>query len=639
MSDPFCQQQSSSDDKPPSAGNLLTSGSKSERQHILTVAVEDWFQVGSFERLIEQKQWYRFETRIERNTRRTFELLDEHDVQATFFVLGWVAEQMPELIAEIASRGHEVASLGYHHRRIRGVSRDEFREDLLRAQEAIESAAGTKLLGYRIADQWLGPKDLWVLDVLAEEGYAYDSSILPMFNRFSDEAYRRFVHRQSTPSGSILEVPPSSTRFMGCCIPIAGGNWFRQFPHTLLKRAVKNWDQQSVDPFVMYFHIWELDPDQPRITAADRVSRLRHYRNLDKMRWVLEDHLSRYRFGSVAERLGLEVRHVERTAENELRNERATRQNVVTASLNLSPVSSDSSPLTPLTPVSIVIPCYNEEASLPYLARTLDKLTTELSDRYETQFILVDDRSTDSTWETMHSVFGEQSNCHLVRHQKNSGVSAAILTGIRHAETEIVCSMDCDCSYDPLELSRMLPLMEDGIDLVTASPYHPDGRVKNVPGWRLLLSKGLSTIYRLVLPQKLHTWTSCFRVYRKSAIEKLDLKEAGFLGTAEMVGQLSLTGSRIVEHPATLEVRIFGESKMKTLHTIAGHLRLVRQLIWQRLRGTGNTEQQIFNTEHSTSKINASPEVPVDAYSDRLEASPSELQTTTSEIQSPVSIS
>ena len=306
----------------PGRSGSTVSNNKFQRQHILTVAVEDWFQVGSFGRLIEQEQWYRFETRIERNTQRTFELLDEYDAKATFFVLGWVAEQMPELVTEIASRGHEVASLGYHHRTIKGLSRDEFREDLLRAQEAIESASGQKLMGYRIADQWLGPKDLWALDVLAEEGYAYDSSVVPMLNRFSDEPYRRFVHRQSTPFGSILEVPPSSTLFMGCSLPIAGGNWFRQLPHTLLKKAVKNWDEQYADPFVMYFHIWELDPDQPRISAADRLSRIRHYRNLDKMQWVLEDHLSKYRFGTVADRLGLETEKVSRVESRESRVER-----------------------------------------------------------------------------------------------------------------------------------------------------------------------------------------------------------------------------------------------------------------------------------------------------------------------------
>jgi dolichol-phosphate mannosyltransferase len=200
----------------------------------------------------------------------------------------------------------------------------------------------------------------------------------------------------------------------------------------------------------------------------------------------------------------------------------------------------------------------------------------------------------------MQSVFGSKPNFRLVRHEQNAGVSAAILTGIRHSETELVCSMDCDCSYDPLEFSRMLPLMTDDVDLVTASPYHPKGRVKNVAGWRLLLSKGLSTIYRIVLPQKLHTWTSCFRVYRKSAIEKLSLHEAGFLGTAELVGQLCLNGSKIVEHPATLEVRIFGESKMKTFHTIAGHLRLVQQLVKQRLGRTPNIQHRTLKALRQT---------------------------------------
>jgi len=139
----------------------------------------------------------------------------------------------------------------------------------------------------------------------------------------------------------------------------------------------------------------------------------------------------------------------------------------------------------------------------------------------------------------MQSIFGPKSNCKLVRHDVNSGVSAGILTGIRAADHETVASMDCDCSYDPLELKRMLPLLSDDVDLVTASPYNPDGKVKNVPGWRLLLSKGLSQMYRCVLPMRLHTWTSCFRVYRKSVVDELPLIENGFLGTAEMVAQLS----------------------------------------------------------------------------------------------------
>jgi glycosyltransferase involved in cell wall biosynthesis len=152
------------------------------------------------------------------------------------------------------------------------------------------------------------------------------------------------------------------------------------------------------------------------------------------------------------------------------------------------------------------------------------------------------------------------------------------MTGINAARTEIVCSMDCDCTYDPHELVNMLPLMSDGVDLVTASPYHKDGGVRNVPGWRLFLSWGASWLYRRVLRSKLATYTSCFRVYRRSSFVDIDLNESGFLGVAEMLGRLDLSGGKIIEFPAVLEVRLFGISKMKTAKTILGHLKLLSHL-------------------------------------------------------------
>ena len=550
------------------------------RRHILTVGLEDWFQVGAFQQLINHEHWYRFETRLERSTRATLELLDQHDTQATFFVLGWVAQEMPELVAEVADRGHEIASRGFFHRSIRSLTREEFRDDLLRTQEALVAATGQKILGYRVADGWFRPEDLWALDVLAEQGYAYDSSLLPLGLRFRNEPWRRFVHAHETSSGTLQEVPPSSVRIAGCSLPICGGNWFRQIPHTLLKHLVRRWDARCEHPLVTYFHTWELDPEQPRISAVDRLNRVRHYRNLDKMRWVLAEHLSRYRFGTVADSLGLEIY---RAAQTKHVGERPSRLTVGPSTTASNPSSLSPRSSAPATPVSIVIPCYNEETTLPYLARTLERLEFELQGvGYEPQFVFVDDRSSDATWDTMHAVFGKRPKVRLVQHEQNAGVSAAIRTGIANANHEIVCSMDCDCSYDPLELTRMIPLLADGVDLVTASPYHPQGQVKNVPGWRLLLSKGLSTLYRMVLPQKLHTWTSCFRVYRKSAVKDLPLQENGFLGTAELVGRLSQASGRIVEHPATLEVRIFGESKMKTCRTIVGHLRLISRLLFDR---------------------------------------------------------
>ena len=135
-----------------------------------------------------------------------------------------------------------------------------------------------------------------------------------------------------------------------------------------------------------------------------------------------------------------------------------------------------------------------------------------------------------------------------------------------------------DCTYDPHELVHMLPLLEKDVDLVTASPYHRDGGVRNVPSWRLFLSRGASFLYRRVLRSKLDTYTSCFRVYRRDAFTDLYLSESGFLGVAEMLGRVDLSGGNIVEFPAVLEVRLFGISKMKTAKTILGHLKLLSRL-------------------------------------------------------------
>jgi len=190
----------------------------------------------------------------------------------------------------------------------------------------------------------------------------------------------------------------------------------------------------------------------------------------------------------------------------------------------------------------------------------------------------VDDASTDDTHAVLEQLFGAQGNCSFIRHARNLGVAASILDGVRHAETEIVCSIDCDCTYDPHELRHMIPLLAEDVAMVTASPYHPRGAVRNVPGWRLLLSRGASALYRKVLRQRLSTYTSCFRVYRRSAVTPLRLRETGFLGVAETLGRLDLAGARVVEHPATLEVRLFGQSKMRVARTVVGHLRLLTRL-------------------------------------------------------------
>lgn len=230
-----------------------------------------------------------------------------------------------------------------------------------------------------------------------------------------------------------------------------------------------------------------------------------------------------------------------------------------------------------------MVPCYNEEQSLRYLSNTLDSVVRKLGSSYALRFVFVDDCSSDKTLSELHAIFGADPRSRFVSHQRNRGVAAAIQTGIAHADTEVVCSIDCDCTYDPHELVGMIPLLTDDVDMVTASPYHPRGGVRNVPGWRLLLSRSLSGMYRVVLHQKLSTYTSCFRVYRRQAVLPIELDRPGFLGVAELLGRLDLAGARIVEFPTLLQVRLLGRSKMKVLRTIVGHLGVLASLIRLRL--------------------------------------------------------
>jgi polysaccharide deacetylase family protein (PEP-CTERM system associated) len=551
--------------------------------HIATVALEDYFHVGAFNRLIQRGQWYRFERRLEHGTEHTLDLLDEYGVRATFFVLGWVADTMPELVRRVAERGHEIASKGYYHRNIRQLSPSEFRDDLARARESIERASGHRVLGYRVADHWFQPTDLWALDVLADEGYEYDSSIGPILRAYAAEPWRRFAHLHRYGERTLWELPISTADLFGFLVPIAGGNYFRQFPQWLVRNAVANWTRSYTAPFVMYFHTWELDPDQPKI-AAPWASRVRQYRHLDRMTEYLRYYLERYRFTSAAGFLGLHPTPLSAEA-REIASVPSLPPRIRTSGQTLRLASAEPEVVpAERIPVSVVIPCFNEELILPYLANTLQSVESQLR-QYALTFVFVDDHSTDGTWLALQRIFGDWPNCTFVRHTRNRGVAAGILTGIQHAQTDIVCSMDCDCTYDPHELAKMIPLLGDDVDMVTASPYHHDGGVRNVPTWRLALSKTLSRMYRVVLHQQLATYTSCFRVYRRSAMTGMRLENSGFLGVAEMLGRLDLAGSKIAEYPALLEVRMIGRSKMKVVRTIGGHLGLLTRLALLRMTG------------------------------------------------------
>ena len=275
------------------------------KKHLLTVLVEDYFHVGAFENLIQQRNWSNFEPRYEQNTLKTLDLLDEYNTKATFFVLGWIAQQNPRLISEIVARGHEIASRGFYHRSLRHLTPDEFREDLRKTNRVLEDASGQKIAGYRSAEKLSYEKDDWIFDILAEENFVYDASFLPSKK---DAKAKRLAHQVHTSGKAIWEFP-YSTRNVGLgLLPISGGNYFRQIPYTLMRHAVNDWHERYTEPFVLYFHVWELDPEQPRISAASRYNRIRHYRKLDKMEWVLKEYLQKYDFVCGAEFLGYKRR-------------------------------------------------------------------------------------------------------------------------------------------------------------------------------------------------------------------------------------------------------------------------------------------------------------------------------------------
>ncbi|WP_428304185.1 glycosyltransferase family 2 protein [Lacipirellula sp.] len=240
------------------------------------------------------------------------------------------------------------------------------------------------------------------------------------------------------------------------------------------------------------------------------------------------------------------------------------------------------------TPVSVVVPMFNERECVASLMASLAGVEAQLGDRYTFEFVLVDDGSRDETVALLNATIVGRSNYRLVEHGVNRGIGAAIGTGIAAASHEVVVSMDCDGSYDPLLMGELLPLLAEGVSLVTASPYHRAGGVENVPLWRLRLSRLASQLYGLACRHKLSCYTSCFRVYRRSAVVDLQLENPGFVGVAELLCQVLQQGGVVVEHPAMLRSRVAGHSKMRVVRASLGHLRLIGKVVAARLGSVEN---------------------------------------------------
>lgn len=279
----------------------------SPHAHILSVDVEDYFQVEAFAGEVSRDTWDQWPSRVVPNTQRLLDLFEQHQAKATFFFLGWVADRYPGLVREVVSRGHEPACHSYWHRTVYSLTPREFREDTRAAVQAIEDASGVRVAGYR-APTWSITKNcLWALDILAEEGFIYDSSIYPIrHDLYGFPGAQRFPYAHMCAGGRKLrEYPPATIQRAGVTLPAAGGGYLRIFPLFLTLQAFREFEEKYRQPLVVYLHPWEVDPEQPRIGGKIR-SRLRHYTNLHRMEDRLTVLLQRYNFQSFRDRIETE---------------------------------------------------------------------------------------------------------------------------------------------------------------------------------------------------------------------------------------------------------------------------------------------------------------------------------------------
>lgn len=225
--------------------------------------------------------------------------------------------------------------------------------------------------------------------------------------------------------------------------------------------------------------------------------------------------------------------------------------------------------------VGLLIPCHNEEEGLVYLRDRLATAITaiEASGPWQLRVLLFDNGSTDRTLERMREVFDGDPRYAIHHAPTNEGVGGSLRTGKALLDTEIIVGMDSDCTYDPEEVTRLLARLAEGWDVATGSPYHPEGRVVNVPEWRLFLSRGLSRLYRFTTPVKMWTYTSMFRAYRRTVLDQITWRSDGFLSTSEILVEAAAAGFTLCEVPMTLHRRRFGVSKIRILRVIGDHLR------------------------------------------------------------------
>lgn len=259
-----------------------SSPASSPIRNAMTIDVEDYFQVSAFANTISRDDWDRLPCRVERNVDVILRILNEANVKATFFTLGWIAERYPQLVKRIVAEGHELASHGYGHLRASDQTPEQFKDDVSRSKALLEDLGGQAVLGYRAPSFSIGTQNLWALDVLLQAGYRYSSSIYPIqHDHYGMPHAPRFSFYPNGESG-LLELPITTVRLMQKNLPAGGGGYFRLFPYALSRWLIQRVNHQDKKAGIFYFHPWEVDPEQPRQQNIGFKTRFRHYVNLHR---------------------------------------------------------------------------------------------------------------------------------------------------------------------------------------------------------------------------------------------------------------------------------------------------------------------------------------------------------------------
>lgn len=263
----------------------------------LSVDVEDWFHVGAFENVIDKDDWGSLTDRVEHNCDAILQMFDDADVKATFFTLGWVAKRHPALMQRIAAQGHELASHGWDHARVFRMDRESFANDLELSRKTLEDAAGLPITGYRAPSFSIDHRTPWAYMILAEQGFDYSSSVAPItHDHYGWHDAPRFAFKP-LPWSDLIEIPVTTATFAGRRLAAGGGGFFRVLPYGFSRWAIRQVNRRDGRPAIFYFHPWEIDPDQPRVSNAPVKSRLRHYTNLDGMSDKLRQLVNEFQWG------------------------------------------------------------------------------------------------------------------------------------------------------------------------------------------------------------------------------------------------------------------------------------------------------------------------------------------------------